>query len=67
MECPEFEGRWINLCLCEIEGETELVVDEVYFEDFEDARAMYDQLQTTIDPIVISMPTEEDFLKITES
>jgi hypothetical protein len=28
---------------------------------------MYDQLQTTIDPIVISMPTEEDFLKITES
>jgi hypothetical protein len=67
MECPEFEGRWINLCLCEIEGETDLVVDEVYFEDFEDARAMYDQLQTTIDPIVISMPTEEDFLKITES
>ena len=67
MECPEFEGRWINLCLCEIEGETELVVDELYFEDFEKAIAMYDKLQSTIEPIVHYEPTEDDFLRIMES
>lgn len=67
LEDPEFEGRWINLCLIEVEGQNELITDEIYFDDIDEAISMCSHLQFNIDPVIIDVPTEEDIKLAMES
>lgn len=55
IEDPEYEDSWFNNCLIEIEGDTELVEDDIYFDDFDEAYNFMKHFDTSIDPIEIEL------------